>query len=127
MSDFTTLFAETLNTTIAKMVAEAVAVQYDEMNSLKERVKNLEWQVINLVDGLDSNQLRSAVENIIENYDFSDIVKNESDLDSAIENIIENYDFSSIVNEAIDPADGLFEGREFSDAVKDVIASALQR
>ena len=127
MSDFTTLFAETLNTTIAKMVAEAVAVQYDEMNSLKERVKNLEWQVINLVDGLNSNQLRSAVENIIENYDFSDIVKNESDLDSAIENIIENYDFSSIVNEAIDPADGLFEGREFSDAVKDVIASALQR
>lgn len=107
MSDFTTLFAETLNATISKMVAEAMLAKSADIAFLEERVIKLESQVADLT---------------IESAKHQD----EDAISSIVEQAIENYDFTSIVKQAVD-TDDLFERREFDDAVRDVIASALRR
>jgi hypothetical protein len=111
MSDFTTLFAETLNATIAKMVDAAMLTKSAEIAFLEERVIKLESQVADLT---------------IESAKMLDNMQDEDAISSIVEQAIENYDFTSIVKQAVD-TDDLFERREFDDAVRDVIASALRR
>ena len=97
--DFTTLFTQTLNETIARIVAEAVAKvteQYDvQLVAMQDRILELE-------------------ENAAEG----------PDIDGDMEKFIEQYDFSTVVQEHID-AERLFQGDDFDEAVKAVISRAL--
>ena len=97
--DFTTLFTQTLNETIARIVAEAVAKvteQYDvQLVAMQDRILELE-------------------ENAAEG----------PDIDGDMEKFIEQYDFSTAVQEHID-AERLFQGDDFDEAVKAVISRAL--
>lgn len=97
--DFTTLFTQTLNETIARIVAEAVAKvteQYDvQLVAMQTRIEELEE---NAATG--------------------------PDIDGDIEKFIEQYDFSDAVAEHVNVA-ALFEGDDFDDAVKAVISGAL--
>ena len=98
MANFTELFTATLNETIAKLVADAVA-------RVEEKY---EAQIVEM-------------QGRIQDLEEADIV----DVDSAVERAIENYDFSDIVRDNMD-ADSIFDRREFADAVKEVIAEALR-
>jgi hypothetical protein len=99
MTNFTEQFTATLNATLEKMVAEAVAkvtAQYElQLVEMQARIMELE-----------------------------DSVTNPLDIDGDIEKFIEQYDFSTVVQEHVD-TDRLFEGCEFADAVKTVVADAM--
>jgi hypothetical protein len=99
MANFTDLFIATLNETPEKMVTAAVAkfIEQYELQLVEMQARILE----------------------LEESDEAGV-----DIDGDIEKFIEQYDFSTVVKEHVD-TDRLFEGREFADAVKTVVADAM--
>jgi hypothetical protein len=72
MKDFTELFTETLNTTIARMVEQAVAAQAQEIAELKARIEELESSMTGEIEAA----VDSAVEQAVDGLDFEEIVSN---------------------------------------------------
>ena len=117
MTDFTTLFAATLNSTISAMVAEAMIAPLAEIETLKNQIVDLEDHIKTLVDAApDECLLEKAVTAAIEEHDFT----------AAMETVIEQYEFKDIVNDSVD-IDRLIDDDRFDDAVREVIVNALRR
>lgn len=87
--NFTELFAQTLNATIAKLVEEAV-------KPYAARIEELEEQVRELAENSDTD-VEGIVERTIENYDFAEIVANNVDLSD----ILEDREFADAVRSVI--------------------------
>ena len=126
MKNFTELFTETLNNTLSKMVADAIQCQFDHVETLTDRIAFLETTVKELNEKLDDrddeyrndeDRIEIVVRDAIDNYSFADIVKDHQDFESK--------EFTDAVAAII--SDTAFDGPDFEYAVKDVIASALQR
>lgn len=97
MTNFTELF--TLNNTLEKMVAAAVA----------KVTEQYEMQIV---------EMQSRIQELEEN------AQQGPDIDGDIEKFIEQYDFSIVVQEHVD-LERLCEGPAFADAVKEVLVDAI--
>ena len=97
MTNFTELF--TLNDTLEKMVAAAVA----------KVTEQYEMQIV---------EMQSRIQELEEN------AQQGPDIDGDIEKFIEQYDFSTVVEEHVN-TDRLFEDPAFADAVKEVLVDAI--
>ena len=153
MIDFSSMFTETLSLTITKMVEEAISAKNTQIDDLKARVDNLYQLTLtqrdelsklyhdaNVYDGrindaiTEIERLAGIVDNLpdvddqidmaIKNFDFGDVLSDNNAFDIKIEECISNYDFSDIISDNMQTEN--YESREFADAVKDVVARALQ-
>lgn len=100
MFDLNALFAEAVNASIKKAVDEAMADRDNEIRELTDRVKFLETAYSEVINNM------VAVSNVNE--------------------FIESYpNFGAIIRDNID-ADDILSSDGFSDAVKDVVISAMR-
>lgn len=104
--DFTALFTETLNKTIADLVAQAVRSATVE---LQQELAEARSEIADL-------------QRFVSDFEMTSI---EGQVEDTVERAIENYDFRQIVRDNIDVAD-ILEDSEFASAVKEVIVSGLQ-
>ena len=104
MANFTELFTATLNETLAKMVADAMVKYVDEIGAMQARITELEEELASNT----SNEIDRVVEGAVE---------------KAVDDAIENYDFSTIIRENTTSE---FESREFCEAVKSVFEEELE-
>lgn len=164
MTDFTALFTQTLNDTIAKAVAEAVAkatvthagpatsdlcpdeapthitIELAAWSEVWTRIRALEAKV----EELDQVDPDTAIENFIDNYDFtriiedrdySEVVKNcidkidlfdGPDFTAAVASVIDNHDFTDIVDDVV-KFESMLDSDDFERAARNAVSSALLR
>lgn len=113
MFDLNALFAEAVNASIKKAVDDAMADRDAEISMLINRVKLLE--MANLVDRVKF--LETA---------YSEVINNMVAV-SNVNEFIESYPnyFEAIIHDHID-LNRILNSDKFSDAVKDVIVSAMR-
>ena len=116
MTDFTRLFTETLNATLAKMVDEVTARQTEIMQEMQGKIMALEEQIAWLSD---ESAFAHAVESALDNVDFDDKIKDALDDYGLDDKIREVVDLTGLLDETA------FEQPEFERAVRRVIAEAL--
>ena len=102
MTNFTELFVETLNATLSKMVAEAVAQQSEVIAKMQETI----WRLEATVAGLE------------------DSIPNEEDITRIVDNAVDNVDLEEKLINSIELTE-LFDEPAFGRAVREVISEAM--
>jgi uncharacterized coiled-coil protein SlyX len=131
------MFFTTLNTTIAKMVDDAVTARLaqtvttpagDVENNVLEltrRCDTLEEKVAETKDNVqDIHETLVATADKVEQLE-ENLEKISTLEDHDVEAIIDGYDFSQIIKDNVD-LEELLESPDFADAVRDVIVNAIQ-